>query len=87
MERSREKLTSKLLSWASTCDDATREQALRTSAMPFIYPHMVLTSKLHLGKGATVGSTIPDLGAIMPAAVGADTGCFRGDTPGARSST
>jgi tRNA-splicing ligase RtcB len=29
----------------------------------------------HLGKGATVGSVIPTLGAIMPAAVGVDIGC------------
>jgi tRNA-splicing ligase RtcB (3'-phosphate/5'-hydroxy nucleic acid ligase) len=29
----------------------------------------------HLGKGATVGSVIPTVGAIMPAAVGVDLGC------------
>ncbi|MFA4840497.1 MAG: RtcB family protein, partial [Agrococcus sp.] len=29
----------------------------------------------HLGRGATVGSVIPTLGAIMPAAVGVDIGC------------
>jgi tRNA-splicing ligase RtcB (3'-phosphate/5'-hydroxy nucleic acid ligase) len=29
----------------------------------------------HLGKGATVGSVIPTLGAIVPAAVGVDIGC------------
>ena len=70
-----ERLSPKLLSWASVCDDATREQALRTSTMPFIYPHMALMSDCHLGKGATVGSVIPTLGAIMPAAVGVDIGC------------
>lgn len=70
-----EKLSPKLLSWASICDDATREQALRASTMPFIYPHMVLMSDCHLGKGATVGSVIPTLSAIMPAAVGVDIGC------------
>src|SRR5258708_23798847 len=70
-----ERLSNKLLSWASICDDATREQALRTASMPFIYPHMALMSDAHLGKGATVGSVIPTLGAIMPAAVGVDIGC------------
>jgi len=75
-----ERLSQKLLSWASICDDATREQALRTSTMPFIYPHMALMSDCHLGKGATVGSVIPTLGAIIPAAVGVDIGCFHGDT-------
>ena len=29
----------------------------------------------HLGKGSTVGSVIPTLGAIIPAAVGVDIGC------------
>ncbi|MAS54246.1 MAG: hypothetical protein CMJ44_06420, partial [Pimelobacter sp.] len=29
----------------------------------------------HLGMGATVGSVIPTLGAIMPAAVGVGIGC------------
>src|SRR5215467_1990775 len=75
MEAPMERLSPKLLSWASVCDDATREQALRTSTMPFIYPHMALMSDCHLGKGATVGSVIPTLGAIMPAAVGVDIGC------------
>src|SRR5215472_3738448 len=70
-----ERLSPKLLSWASICDDATREQALRTSTMPFIYPHVALMSDCHLGKGATVGSVIPTLGAVMPAAVGVDIGC------------
>ena len=43
--------------------------------MPFIYPHLALMPDAHLGKGATVGSVIPTLGAIMPAAVGVDIGC------------
>jgi tRNA-splicing ligase RtcB len=30
---------------------------------------------VHLGKGATIGSVIPTLGAIIPAAVGVDIGC------------
>ena len=70
-----ERLSKKLFSWASICDDGTREQALRASTMPFIYPHIALMSDCHLGKGATVGSVIPTLGAIMPAAVGVDIGC------------
>ncbi len=70
-----ERLSKKLFSWASICDDGTREQALRASTMPFIFPHMALMSDCHLGKGATVGSVIPTLGAIMPAAVGVDIGC------------
>lgn len=70
-----EQVTKRLMNWASILEDQTREQALRTSAMPFIYPHLALMPDAHLGKGATVGSCIPTRGAIMPAAVGVDIGC------------
>jgi tRNA-splicing ligase RtcB (3'-phosphate/5'-hydroxy nucleic acid ligase) len=70
-----EKLGEKLLNWASILDDGTRAQAERTAAMPFVYPHLALMPDAHLGKGATVGSVIPTLGAIIPAAVGVDIGC------------
>ena len=43
--------------------------------MPFIYPHLALMPDAHLGKGATAGSVIPTLGAIMSAAVGVNIGC------------
>jgi tRNA-splicing ligase RtcB len=43
--------------------------------MPFIHPHVALMPDAHLGLGATVGSVIPTLGAIIPAAVGVDIGC------------
>ena len=70
-----EKLTNRLLSWASLIDEKTVEQARTSSRMPFIYTHLALMPDAHLGKGATVGSVIPTLGAIMPAAVGVDIGC------------
>lgn len=70
-----EKLNARLLNWASIMDPQTKEQALTTSTMPFIYPHLALMPDAHLGLGATVGSVIPTLGAIMPAAVGVDIGC------------
>jgi len=70
-----ERLTDRLLSWASLIDDKTVEQARTSSRMPFIHPHLALMPDAHLGKGATVGSVIPTLGAIMPAAVGVDIGC------------
>lgn len=68
-------INSTLLSWASIVDDQTLAQAVTTSSMPFIYPHLALMPDAHLGKGATVGSVIPSLGAIIPAAVGVDIGC------------
>jgi tRNA-splicing ligase RtcB len=70
-----EQISERLLNWASILDPATREQAERTASMPFIHPHLALMPDAHLGKGATVGSVIPTIGAIIPAAVGVDIGC------------
>ena len=70
-----EQITKRFMNWASILEDNTREQARVTSEMPFIYPHLALMPDAHLGKGATVGSVIPTLGAIIPAAVGVDIGC------------
>ncbi len=70
-----EKISDKLWSWASICEKETREQARRASIMPFIFPRYVLMPDCHVGKGATVGSGIPTMGAIMPACVGVDIGC------------
>src|SRR3954454_323370 len=70
-----EQISKRLMNWASVLEDKTREQAVLTSQMPFIHPHLALMPDAHLGKGATVGSVIPTLGAIIPAAVGVDIGC------------
>jgi tRNA-splicing ligase RtcB len=70
-----EQISKRLMNWASILEPNTRAQAEMTASMPFIYPHMALMSDAHLGKGATVGSVIPTLGAIIPAAVGVDQGC------------
>jgi tRNA-splicing ligase RtcB len=56
-------------------EPATLAQAEATASLPFIFPHVALMPDAHLGKGATVGSVIPTLGAIIPAAVGVDIGC------------
>ena len=70
-----ERINSKLFSWASILDDKTREQALTTAKLSIIYPHLALMPDAHLGLGATVGSVIPTLAAVIPAAVGVDIGC------------
>jgi len=49
---------------------ATSRRSCRDS-----HPHVELMPDAHLGKGATVGSAIPTLGAIVPAAVGVEIGC------------
>src|SRR5260221_751401 len=70
-----EEISNRLMNWASILADNARAQAERAASMPFIYPHIALMPDAHLGKGATVGSVIPTLGAIIPAAVGVDIGC------------
>jgi hypothetical protein len=49
--------------------------AVRGLAFRCRFPHLALMPDAHLGKGATVGSVAPTLGAIIPAAVGVDIGC------------
>jgi tRNA-splicing ligase RtcB len=69
------RLSSKLVNFASILESNTLDQAINTSTMPFIHPHVALMPDAHLGMGATVGSVIPTDGAIIPAAVGVDIGC------------
>jgi tRNA-splicing ligase RtcB len=52
-----------------------REQLAATAKMPFIYKHIAVMPDVHVGKGSTVGSVIPTLRAVIPAAVGVDIGC------------
>jgi tRNA-splicing ligase RtcB len=69
------KINDRLISWASLLDANAEEQARTTATMPFIYPHLALMPDAHLGLGATVGSVIPTLKTVIPAAVGVDIGC------------
>jgi tRNA-splicing ligase RtcB (3'-phosphate/5'-hydroxy nucleic acid ligase) len=68
-------LNARLKSWASILDEKAEAQARTTATMPFIFPHVALMPDAHLGLGATVGSVIPTMRAVMPAAVGVDIGC------------
>ncbi|WP_026543901.1 RtcB family protein [Arthrobacter sp. 35/47] len=70
-----EKVSPTYVNFASILDPQTRAQNLKTASMPFIYPHLASMPDAHLGKGAAVGSVIPTVGAIIPAAVGVDIGC------------
>ena len=69
------KLAPKLLNYASHIDQNTIDQAVATAQMPFIHPHVALMPDAHSGKGSAVGTVIPTLGAVIPAAVGVDIGC------------
>ncbi len=65
------------LSWApeAQIEDSALEQIASLSKMPFIFKHVAVMPDCHFGLGATVGSCIPTMGAIIPAAVGVDIGC------------
>ncbi|WP_164555959.1 RtcB family protein, partial [Pseudomonas viridiflava] len=56
-------------------EDEARQQLMNTASMPFIFKHLAVMPDVHLGKGSTIGSVIPTVGAIIPAAVGVDIGC------------
>jgi len=70
-----DRINERLMNWASVLEPETLKQAEKASQLPFVFPHIALMPDAHLGKGATVGSVIPTLGAIIPAAVGVDIGC------------
>ena len=56
-------------------DEGSRQQLMKTAQLPFIYKWLAVMPDVHHGKGSTIGSVIPTLGAIIPAAVGVDIGC------------
>jgi tRNA-splicing ligase RtcB (3'-phosphate/5'-hydroxy nucleic acid ligase) len=56
-------------------EDSALAQLKNVAALPFIHSHVAVMPDVHWGCGATVGSVIPTLGAIIPAAVGVDIGC------------
>ena len=66
-----------VLSWlpAEQIEDSALRQIENLSRMPFIFRHVAVMPDCHFGLGATVGSVIPTVRAIIPAAVGVDIGC------------
>lgn len=56
-------------------EDEAREQLRKAAKMPFIFRHIAVMPDVHVGKGSTIGSVIPTLRAVIPAAVGVDIGC------------
>jgi tRNA-splicing ligase RtcB len=58
-----------------TIEDAALKQLREVASMPFVRPWVAAMPDTHWGMGATVGSVIPAVGAVMPAAVGVDIGC------------
>jgi tRNA-splicing ligase RtcB len=56
-------------------EDAARAQLVNVAQLPIIHCWVAAMPDVHLGLGATVGSVIPTVQAIIPAAVGVDIGC------------
>lgn len=56
-------------------EEQAQQQLQNIARMPFIHKWVAAMPDVHLGKGATIGSVIPTLGAVIPAAVGVDIGC------------
>ena len=56
-------------------EPAARQQLVNISRLPIVHHHVAAMPDVHHGIGATVGSVIPTLRAIIPAAVGVDIGC------------
>lgn len=56
-------------------EHAALQQLRNVAALPIIHGHIAVMPDVHWGNGATVGSVIPTLQAIVPAAVGVDVGC------------
>ena len=67
----------KIKTWTKgiTVEDSAWQQLKDVAALPFIFKHIAVMPDVHLGIGATIGSVIPTIDAIIPAAVGVDIGC------------
>jgi tRNA-splicing ligase RtcB len=56
-------------------EESALNQLYNTAKLPFIFKHLAVMPDVHLGKGSTIGSVIPTINAVIPAAVGVDIGC------------
>ncbi len=56
-------------------EDEAKRQLSNAARLPIVFKHVAAMPDVHVGIGATVGSVIPTIKAIIPAAVGVDIGC------------
>jgi tRNA-splicing ligase RtcB (3'-phosphate/5'-hydroxy nucleic acid ligase) len=56
-------------------EDEAKRQLANAARLPIVFKHIAAMPDVHFGIGATVGSVIPTVKAIIPAAVGVDIGC------------
>jgi tRNA-splicing ligase RtcB len=56
-------------------EDEALQQLSRVARLPIVHGWVAAMPDVHVGIGATVGSVIATIGAVIPAAVGVDIGC------------
>lgn len=61
--------------WTPEIDESALKQVKQLVQLPFIHKHVAVMPDVHAGIGSTVGTVIPTIKAIVPAAVGVDIGC------------
>lgn len=61
--------------WTDDVEESALQQLRNLSTLPFIHKHVAVMPDVHWGMGSTVGSVVPTIKAIVPAAVGVDIGC------------
>ena len=61
--------------WARELETTAQRQLENVAQLPIVHGHIAAMPDVHAGIGATVGSVIPTLRAIIPSAVGVDIGC------------
>lgn len=61
--------------WTDIVEDEAMTQLKNIANMPFIHKHIAVMPDVHAGCGATIGSVIPTVGAVIPSGVGVDIGC------------
>lgn len=60
---------------AMSVEEAAVKQLQNIAELPILAGPIAVMPDVHMGKGATVGSVIPTLSAVIPSAVGVDIGC------------
>jgi tRNA-splicing ligase RtcB len=56
-------------------EQEAQQQIRNVAELPIVAPHVAVMPDVHWGIGATVGTVVPTVRAIIPAAVGVDIGC------------
>lgn len=56
-------------------EEEAQRQLMGIATLPFIYKWIAVMPDVHAGKGSTIGTVLPTVGAIIPSCVGVDIGC------------